>query len=92
MKPSWSWHGIAALVIASCVSIGWAVAFIIAVAFESPLADATSDLLGTVGGGLLAALGAFMGAAIASANRHQPLDTTRLPEVESESEATDRPE
>jgi len=65
-REPWSWAGATALVIGGAVAIGWALALIMAVApWGPPLSDAASDLLATVSGGLLAALGAYMGAAIA---------------------------
>jgi hypothetical protein len=58
----WSWAGLTVLILSICLGGGWATALIMSVSSRTPpITDSTKDLLGTVGGGLVGVIAAYIG-------------------------------
>ena len=74
MRQHFSWAGAAVLIIAVCLSVGWATALIMSASARTPpIAGETGDLLNSVGGVLAGAVTAYIGGQIAI-RRHQRKD------------------
>jgi hypothetical protein len=56
----WSWSGAVALVLATCVGVGWAVAVIVAVLEPGPVSSDGGPLLHTLGGALAGGVVAWL--------------------------------
>lgn len=59
----WSWHGMAGVILAACVGVGWAVALIATAVQHGPITDAGATILNTIGGGLVGAVATWIGLA-----------------------------
>lgn len=57
----WSWHGVVALVLATCVGIGWAAAIVIAALHPHEVDRTTTFVLYTLGGTLVGAVATWLG-------------------------------
>lgn len=62
-RQQWSWHGLAGVILALCVGIGWAVALIATAVKNGPVTDAGAQILNTIGGGLIGAVATWIGLA-----------------------------
>lgn len=72
-----SFAGAAVLILSVCLGGGWATALIMSASSRTPpITDSTKDLLGTVGGGLVGVIAAYVGGMIALLRHRRDDDPT----------------
>lgn len=59
----WSWHGLAGVILAACVGLGWSIALVVTSVKNGPVTDAGAQILNTIGGGLIGAVATWIGLA-----------------------------
>jgi hypothetical protein len=62
-RQNWSWHGLAGVILAATVGIGWSVSLIITAFKDGPITPEGATILNTIGGGLIGAVATWIGLA-----------------------------
>jgi hypothetical protein len=71
-RRRFNFAGTAVLILSICLGGGWATALVLSASPRTPpITDTTKDLLGTVGGGLVGVIAAYIGGQIARRREHQ---------------------
>jgi len=61
MKHHWSWPGLAAVILATAIGIGWTAGFIISAWQPTPISEAGINMLNGLGAAIVAAVTAYIG-------------------------------